>query len=374
MTELHGTCDDRFTPVREAMQANFDRGADVGASVSVVVAGEPVVDLWGGTIDDTGTPWERDTITNVWSTTKTMTALCALVLADQGELDVHAPVARYWPEFAANGKENVEVAHLLGHTAGLPGFDEPITEDTYCDWDRCTSLLAAQAPWWEPGTASGYHAITQGYLVGEVVRRITGQSLGSFFAKEVAGPLGADFFIGLPPEADDRVANVIPPPPFPEAPEGSIVARVLGNPPMRAEFSWTTPWRRAEVPAANGHGNARSVARVQSVLANGGEVDGIRLLSEKGCELVFEEQARGTDLVLGVPIRLGIGYGLTGDEVPLSPNARTCFWGGWGGSIIVIDLDARMAVAYMMNRMGEGTIGDDRGLGIVMAAYASLAA
>jgi len=375
MAEIQGTCDERFSSVRQTFAGNLDEGLDVGACVSVVLNGEPVVDIWGGFTDEARTiPWQRDTIINVWSTTKTMTALSALILADRGEIDLHAPVANYWPEFAAGGKDGVEVRHLLSHTAGLSGWAEPITEDDLCDRDKMTSLLAAQEPWWEPGTASGYHALTQGYLVGEVVRRVTGESLGTFFAKEVASSLGADFHIGTPPEHDERVARVIPAPPLEVDPDpDSIAARTLRNPELRAEVSWELPWRRAEIPAANGHGNARSVAAIQAALACGGEVAGVRLLSPAGCDVVFEEQARGTDLVLGLPVRLGIGYGLNSPETPLSPNPRACFWGGWGGSLVVIDLDARMVVAYVMNRMGEGTMGDLRGASIVMAAYASLA-
>jgi CubicO group peptidase (beta-lactamase class C family) len=246
-------------------------------------------------------------------------------------------------------------------------------EDLY-DWDLCCSRLAAQEPWWEPGAASGYHALTEGYLVGEVIRRITGDTLGTFFAREIAGPLGADFHIGTGPEHDARVARVIPPPALelPDDPDG-IAVRTLGNPFLTAEESWTEAWRRAEIPAAGGHGNARCVARVQSVLACGGEVDGVRLLSEAGCDAVFEEQAHGTDLVLGAPLRLGMGYGLNSADLPVSPNERACFWGGWGGSLVVNDLDARMTVSYVMNRMGEGTTGDMRGAAIVMSAYGALA-
>lgn len=375
-TEIHGVCDDRFASVRDAMSSNFEQGLDVGASVAITVDGELVVDLWGGHTDEAHTaPWERDTITNVWSTTKTMTALCALILADSGGIDLHAPVARYWPEFAAGGKDRVEVRHLLGHTSGLSGWQEPITFETLYDWERSTSLLAAQEPWWEPGSASGYHAITQGHLVGEVIRRATGQTVGQFFAAEVAGPLGADFHIGLDPSHFARIANVIPPPPLPlgDADPSSVAVRTLANPPLDAAVAWTDGWRRAEIPAANGHGNARSVATIQSILACGGEVGGRRYLSPEGCAAVFEEQARGTDLVLGIPVRLGMGYGLNSPELPMSNNERVCFWGGWGGSLIVVDLDARMTIAYMMNRMGEGTVGDARGAGIVTAAYASLA-
>jgi CubicO group peptidase (beta-lactamase class C family) len=375
--QIHGQCDDRFAGVRDLLAASLAQGTDVGASVVVTVDGEPVVDIWGGWIDEARTrPWERDTITNVWSTTKTMTALCALMLVDEGALDLDAPVDKYWPEFAAGGKGGrVLVRHLLGHTAGLPGWSEPLrTEDLY-DWEKATSLLAAQEPWWEPGTASGYHAVTQGYLVGEVVRRLTGQSLGDFFRARVSGPLGADFHIGLDPSEFGRVANVIPPPPLdPNLEPSDLARRTLGNPPLTAEAAWTEPWRRAEIPAANGHGNARSVAAVQSVVANGGEVGGVRLLSAAGCERIFLEQAHGTDLVLGTPMRLGVGYGLPSAEMGLDPSMRACFWGGWGGSVVVNNLDTRMTAAYMMNKMADGLVGDTRGIGLVLAAHLALIA
>jgi CubicO group peptidase (beta-lactamase class C family) len=376
MTIVHGTCSDRFTPVRQAFERNFEQGLEVGASVCVVHDGELVVDLWGGHADaDCTTPWQHDTIANVWSTTKTMVALTALVLADRGQLDVDAPVAEYWPEFAVNGKERVLVRHLLAHTAGLPGWELPLSLDELYDWDTATSRLAAQAPWWEPGTASGYHAISQGHLVGEVVRRVTGRSLGQFFADEIAGPLGADFHIGTAPEHDHRVATVVAPPALSladDADRNSVAFRAVSNPPLRAEVCNTEAWRRAEIPAANGHGNARSVARVQSVLAHRGELDGIRLLSEEACNLVFREQIDGTDLVLGLPVRLGIGYGLNSAHLPISPNPRACYWGGWGGSLVINDLDARLTVAYVMNRMGESRLGDFRGAGLVLAAMSAL--
>ena len=375
--EIHGTCDDRFTAVRDTLAAIRESGADVGASVALTIGGELVVDIWGGWADETqGHPWEADTITNVWSTTKTMTALCALILADRGELDFDAPVSRYWPECAAGGKaDRVLVRHLLGHTAGLPGWTEPVTIADLYDWDKSTSLLAAQEPWWEPGTASGYHAITQGYLVGEVVRRITGQSLGTFFRKEVAEPVGADFHIGLDPADFGRVSNVIPPPPL-AIPEGveipPMAARTLFNPMMDVPQVWTDEWRRAEIPAAGGHGNARSVALAQAALANGGEVAGTRLLSEAGCEAVLREQSNGTDLVLGIPIRFGLGYGLQTDLVPINPSGRGCFWGGYGGSVIVVDMERRATFAYMMNKMGSGIIGDDRAFNLLAAVAGAL--
>jgi CubicO group peptidase (beta-lactamase class C family) len=399
VVRVDGNCDARFGEVREALADSLD-GDDVGASAAVYLDGEPVVDIWGGYADSSRTtPWGRETIVNVWSITKTMTALCALILADRGELDLVAPVAAYWPEFAAAGKEGVQVRHLLSHSAGLPTWDEPLAVEQLYDWETATARLAAQTPRWEPGTAVGYHTLTQGHLVGEVVRRVTGRSLGTFFAEEVAGPLGADFHIGLPPEHDHRVAEIIPPHAPATAPAGTAVPAQPsgtavpvrpasppgprdqasappdgpGHPTVRPTEANTVAWRRAEIPAGGGHGNARSVAAVQSVLACGGAARGVRLLSEAGCELVFAHQFHGMDRLLGMPIRFGMGYALNGDEMPISPNPRTCFWGGWGGSLVVVDLDARMAVAYVMNRMLPlSSRGDYRALSVVAAAYAAL--
>ena len=378
MTEVHGSCDDRFTAMRELLAANLASGADLGASVAVTLDGESVVDLWGGWSDTAKTvPWAQDTITNVWSTTKTMTALVALVLVERGQLDVYAPVAEYWPEFAAQGKDKIEVRHLLSHSSGVSAWAQPVVVDDIFDWEKSTSMLAAQPPWWEPGTASGYHALNQGHLVGEVVRRITGLTLGQFFAKEVAGPLGADFHIGLAPEHDHRVSNVVPPPPLPidlaTLDPDSVMVKTFTGPAPDASIAWTDAWRRAEIPAAHGHGNARSVARLQSIVACEGEVDGVRLLSPETCKLIFDEQTNGIDLVLGVPLRFGIGYGLKhAESYPYLPDGRVCFWGGWGGSVIIVDLDRRMTIAYMMNRMEGGLLGDPRGEGLVVAAYAAL--
>jgi CubicO group peptidase (beta-lactamase class C family) len=374
-----GTCEPRFEPVRDALADLVASGEDVGASAAVVHEGKLVADVWAGHADaEKTTPWERDTIVNVWSTTKTMTNLSALVLADRGEIDLDAPVADHWPEFKANGKEGVLVRHLLAHTAGLPSWRTPIAVEDLYDWDKVCSLLAEDEPWWEPGTASGYHALTQGNLVGEVIRRATGKTVGTWFAENLAAPLGADFHIGTPAKCDDRVAKVIPPPSLAEQisalgldPE-SIAMRAFGNPVLDATKSWDVDWRRAEIPAAGGHGNARSVAIVQSIVSGLGETHGQRFLSEAGVERIFEEQSYSTDLVLTVPIRLGIGYGLASKEIPF-PSPRTCFWGGWGGSLVLNDLENHLTIAYVMNKMGEGTLGDLRGAMIVAGAYASLA-
>jgi CubicO group peptidase (beta-lactamase class C family) len=374
VAEIEGEFDERFGGVAEALARNLDEGVDVGASVAVVLDGEPVVDIWGGHKDLAETEaWGPDTIVNVFSTTKTMTALCALILADRGELDLHAPVARYWPEFGQAGKDRIEVRELLGHTSGLSGWDAPLAPEELADWDRCASLLAAQAPWWEPGTMSGYHALTQGYLVGEVVRRITGRSLGQFLKETVTDPLGADFHIGLPREADSRVAPLIPPPPIDLRGAGfpDLAVRTLSNPPITGGVTAEEWWRRAEIPAANGHGNARSVAAIQSIVACGGEARGTRLLSEDGVAAIFEEQSNGRDLVLNVPLRFGIGFGLASETMPMGPHS--CAWGGYGGSLVFNDLDARVTVAYVMNRMVAGLIGDPRGASVVMAAMLALA-
>ena len=280
MAELSGTCDPRFDAVRGALQRNIDSGEDVGASVVVDIDGELAVDLWGGFRDEAGTvPWTRDTITNVWSTTKTVTSLAALMLVERGQLDVDAPVAAYWPEFAANGKQDVLVRHLLSHTSGVSGLDQPaVTEDMY-DWDKSTARFAAQAPWWVPGTASGYHALNFGHLIGEVLRRITGTSLKQFVADEIARPLGADFQIGAAESDWGRIADVIPPPPLPfdmaALGPDSLVAKTFTGPAVDAAEANTPGWRRADIGAANGHGNARSVARILSVISRGGEVDGV---------------------------------------------------------------------------------------------------
>jgi CubicO group peptidase (beta-lactamase class C family) len=373
MADIDGTCDARFDGVQTALSKSLDSGADLGASVAVYLHGEPVVDIWGGYVDETkSAPWERDTITNVWSTTKTMTFVCALILADRKLLDFHTPVAHYWPEFAAAGKEAIEVRHLMGHTAGLSGWEEPLQGPQLADWELCTSLLAAQAPWWEPGSASGYHALTQGYLIGEVVRRVTGDSIGTWFANEVAKPLGADFFIGLPESEDARVSNVIPPPPMNV--EGmqvtEITMKTFMNPPLDATMAHEAWWRRAEIPAANGQGNARSVAAVQSVIAGRGQSAGTRLLSAAGTDPIFEEQANGVDLAIGLPTRFGMGYGLAGEAMDIGP--RACYWGGYGGSLIVVDQDKDVAVAYVMNRMESGVVGDERGATILEEAMKGL--
>lgn len=360
MAEIRGTFDDVYSAVPEALAAALD-GGDAGGSAAVFVDGEPVVDVWGGYVDAARTsPWQSDTIVNVFSVTKTMTALGALLLLDRGELDVEAPVARYWPEFAAAGKEGVLVRHVLAHTAGLPDWDGPV-EELY-DWEAATSRLAATAPQWEPGTAVGYHSLTQGFLVGEVVRRITGVTLGEYFASEVAGPLGADFHIRLGAEPEERVALTIPPAGFDEDYAAGSASEVdVPGTTIRVRDANDPRWRRSEIPAAGGYGNARSVAQVQSVMACGGVLGGVRLLSEATCERALGEQVSGEDRVLAMPVSWGLGYGRMGAYYG---------WGGWGGALVMIDPRARLVVAYAPNQM-RAPAADSRGMEIAMAALFS---
>lgn len=371
--DIHGFCDDGFSSVRDAFVGNFERGEELGAAVCVTHRGHTVVDLWAGDADEHGRPWTSDTIVNVYSLTKTMTFVALLILVDRGEVDVAAPVATYWPEFASNGKADITVAQVLSHTAGLSGFDPAITATDLYDWDRICSGLAAQEPWWTPGEGSGYHLITQGFLLGEIVRRVSGRSVGTFFAEEVAGPLGADFHIGLPASEDDRVADLVPPDfaamlAQASGPTDEIAARSVLSCPLDATEPRTRAWRGAEIPAAGGTGNARSIARIHSALACGGSVDGVTLMGAETVESILTEQSSGVDRVLGVPMRFGLGFGLMSEEIPLSPNERAFFWGGWGGSIAVTDLQTQTSVAYVMNRMAGGMVGDIRGGVVAVSA------
>lgn len=374
--QIHGECEARFDAVKKVLADSIESGEDLGASFAVYEHGKKVVDLWGGHLDEERTKlWQENTIVNVYSTTKTMSFLCAMLLAERGQLDFDANVADYWPEFAQNGKESVKVWHLMDHAAGLSGTDEPLTGDDLYDWQKVTSALAAQAPWWEPGSAIGYHALTQGYLIGEVVRRISGQTLGQFFASEIAGPLDADFHIGVADSEFGRIGDLIPPSEdgsiAQEGDAGSILVKTYRYPAANALESRTAGWRRAEIPAANGHGNARSVAKIHSVLANKGEAHGLRLFSESLATEVMKVRIEGTDMALQVPMSYGLGFGINTTKL-LSQNDNVCFWGGWGGSLALIDQDAGISMSYVMNKMYPGLTGDMRSYNLVQAVYQSL--
>lgn len=374
---VHGTCSARFAPVREAFLHSLETGLDVGASVAIFLDGEPVVDLWGGYLDATYTrQWEPHTIAQGFSSTKTVAALCALVLADRGEIDLDAPVARYWPEFAAEGKGAILVRQVLGHTAALCGWDVPMTHRDLYDWEKSTSLLARQAPMWKPGLTSGYHGYTQGHLIGEIVRRVTGRTIGGFLAGEIAGPLGvaADYYIGVPEEADSRVSLLVQGAPYDEPNGSRFHDLALYNPRVTPHTTWAVEWRRAELPAMNGHGNARGIATLQSVLASGG-ANGRRLMSEAGRLRVLEPQSDGPDLVIGMPCRWGMGFSLETTIFPGVPSgARAGWWAGNGGSLSFVDLDARMSIGYVPNRWLSGRFEQYRSSTIVRAAYRALGA
>lgn len=373
MTTIEGTVAPGFEPVREAFAANFARGAEAGAAVGVYLHGRPVVDLWAGTADPgTGRAWQRDTLQGIYSATKSATAACAHLLAQSGRLDLDAPVAAYWPEFAAAGKERIPVRWLLSHQAGLPALERRMPLADALAWTPMTAALAAQAPEWEPGTAHGYHGLTYGWLVGEVVRRASGRSLGTYFAEEIAAPLGLDFWIGLPAAERHRVSRIVVPP-------GQAEMLALADPAsllMRTMVVTTEPLDlndpdvlAAEVPAVNGVCTARSLVRFYAGLI--GEVDGVRLLSADALAAATAEQAGGPDRVLGVPTRLGLGFGLPAPAEPW--HSPTAFgFGGHGGSLGFADPATGVAFGYVMNRLHDGTEPDDRAAGLARAINAAL--
>jgi len=356
--KIDGYCDERFISVKHIFEKNFELGLEVGASFAVSLNGELVVDIWGGFSDSAKTKlWEKDTIVNVFSTTKVMTALCIHLLVDKGLIDVDAPVAKYWPEFAQATKENILVKHFMSHSAGLPGFDEKIPVEALYDWDRIIGLLASQKPWWKPGTKIGYHMITFGYLLGELVRRVTGKSLGEFFRDEIAVPLNIDFHIGLPENFKSRTSNII----LPEEvfPKWKIIlakllfkkaVKVYYNPNLEnADFNGQA-WRSAEIPASNGHGNARSIANIGSILVCGGMYDKKKILSMSTIEKAIEPQISGRDVIMFYsPAKFGLGFGLLNDKLLLGP--RSFYWSGAGGSICVMDLEEKLSIGYAMNKM-----------------------
>jgi len=386
--DIHGTCDARFGRVKDAFAENWAKHGEVGASLSVAMEGETVVDLWGGSADAVGArPWERDTICNTYSTTKGITTICAHRLVDQGLLDVDAPVVKYWPEFGQAGKENITVRHLLTHQAGLPAMREFLPAGHGYSWELVTDKLAATEPWWEPGTRHGYHAVTFGWLVGEVIRRISGKSVGTYWHDELAEPLGIDFHIGLAEEHDSRVAEMIPFAMQAMAPDHPI-ASVMLNPnsmtfrafmltpeALQPGFVNTREWRAAEIPAANGHGNARALARLYGALATGGELEGRRVLSKQAIDAATVEQSWGEDAILMLPTRFGLGFMLDypDGEMQISPTGRIFGHPGMGGSFGFADPEARIGIGYTMNKMLVSySEMDPRWTGMLGAIYGAL--
>ena len=383
-TEIHGRCDSPFEGVRDVFQQAFERGDELGASVCVTVEGETVVDLYAGYADDARTqPWRPDSLVNVFSTTKGMTTLCALRLVEEGLLDVDAPVARYWPEFAAGGKADLPVRYLLSHRAGLAAIQKPLPAGSLYNWTTMTEALAEQAPWWTPGEAHGYHALSFGFLVGEVVRRISGKSLGNYFREQFAEPLGLDFHIGLPEVHEPRVSALVQGPVHAEdgtdlftqimADPESLLAKAFINPPMLPTDANTRAWREAEIPAANGHGTASALARIYGALALGGEIDGVHVLSSEVIERARQEQCLGKDLILPVVSRFGLGFQMPPAEEPVGPNSKVFGHAGAGGSYGQADPENRMSFGYTMNLMHSGVwLVDPRPRALLRAVYAAM--
>lgn len=371
MTMIDGEVEAGFEPVREAFEGNFAQRGDIGAAVCVYQHGRPVVDLWGGVADtETGRPWERDTLQLVYSATKGATATAAHLLVQRGELDLDAPVATYWPEFAANGKADIPLRWLISHRAGLFALDQPVPLDDALAWHPMVTALAAQRPLWEPGTAHGYHGRTWGWLVGEVIRRVSGRTPGHFFAQEIAGPLDLDFFIGLPASERHRVSRMeyqqpevdlttVPIEAIPEEFRELIAAFGDPNSFYNRAFSITDPAevdfnspavQAAEIPASNGIGTARGLARMYAALI--GEVDGVRLFTPETLDSATKEQANGKDQVILLPSRFSSGYMLPTQDLPMTgPNAFGHM--GRGGSLAFADPEHGIAFAYTMNNIIE---------------------
>jgi CubicO group peptidase (beta-lactamase class C family) len=392
VTETQGWTASGWEGVRQAFQANFDSGSEVGAAFSCYHRGEKVVDLWGGVADqDTGAPWNEDTIIPVFSTTKGMTAIIANILAQEGRLDVEAPVAEYWPEFAANDKQDIPVAYLLSHQAGLAWIDGEMTAEEVLAWDPVVERLAAEAPKWEPGTKHGYHATTYGWLVGEVIRRITGKSVGTNLAELASQPLGLDCWIGLPESEETRVAKLISMIPKPDPnlapgepdPIAEMMAAFMGpdTPIGKALFApggaltdqdiWNSrAMHAAEVPAANGICDARSLARLYA--ATVGEVDGTRLLTSEQVKAATAPRTEGPNFVLmDLEVQFGLGFMLNQGIIALGgPSSFGHF--GAGGSVGWADPDTELGFGYIMNRMDIGLAGDTRSQSLIQACYAAI--
>jgi CubicO group peptidase (beta-lactamase class C family) len=355
---IAGKSEDRFSPVVEAFNQNFEDLGEVGAALCVYHRGHPVVDVWGGFKDAARTePWQSDTIVNVYSVSKGITALCVHMLVDRKLLDLDTPVCEYWPEFSKNGKESVTPRHVLSHTAGLPAFELPMTPAEYYDWDLVAKRLANQAPLWEPGTRLGYQPVTYGHLAGELFRRASGRRIAEFLDLEVVKPLGGSFYFGVPAAQDHRIAEVIATPPQelvgvdPPDPD-SLLGKALGNPPVvDSTIANSEDWRRAELPGANGHGDARTVAGIYGVLAMGGTLDDVTLIGEEALANATEEQIAGVDCVMNLEGRMALGFALSGGFFQTTPSRNAFGYPGAGGHMGFADPDSGIGFGYVANQM-----------------------
>ncbi|KAL2816476.1 beta-lactamase/transpeptidase-like protein [Aspergillus granulosus] len=382
---IHGHCDPRFANVASTLAQQIAAGNELGASICVSVNGETVVDIWGGhTTPAKDKEWDKDTIVPVWSISKTVSALAILLLIDRGQLHPDDPVSKYWPEFDTEDKRSILVKHVLSHTAGLPSWDPPINLDTLYDIPLATSKLIAQKPWWEPGTASGYHLQSQGHLLAGLLEHVAGKPLPEFVRDELSLPRNADFHLGLQDESQwPRIAEMVPPPPVSKeflekitgkSPSGgpSIGFRAMTGCMMEGSNCNTGPFRKCGIASIGGISNARGFNRILDIVTLQGEVEGKRFLKPETVDLAFQTQADGIDLVLGMPLKMGMGFGLTSESLPWMPKGNVCFWGGFGGSLAIMDADRRVTFTYAMNRMEAGTLGNSNAAEYVKALYKAI--
>ena len=401
---IDGYCDERFLEAKKIFERSIDSGFELGCAVSVEVKGEKVIDLWGGysNIDKTKL-WKENTIVNVFSTTKGIAAICLLQLIEKGLIDLDKPVSEYWPEFSENGKSDIPVRYLFSHKSGLCGVRTPLEEGSFANWDLIYSELAKQEPFWEPGTAHGYHALTYGHLIGELLRRVTGKTIGQYFDENIAKPLNLDFWIGLPEDQFYRITDIQPDKPgllqrvlmpiLSKLPRGLAPAwwqmlidfadiekppgAALNNPqlnmtPEEMEAN-TEKWRKAEIPAANGHGTARSIAKIYGILANGGSREGVHVLKPDTIEMGRQTESDGKDLVLAqLHTRFGLGFMLGTEHVSMGPNPQSFGHGGAGGSLGFADPDNHISLGFVMNQMHPGITAWRTATDVASSVYSSL--
>jgi CubicO group peptidase (beta-lactamase class C family) len=371
MTDIQGTCEAPFEPVRKVFAQTFAAEGpyrNAGASLCVCLQGRCLIDLHGGEAK-ASQPWTRDTLVNIWSATKGVVATAVAMLVDRGQLSYDAPVANYWPEFAQAGKQDVTVAQLLSHQAGVNGYVAPTTLADLCNWDTATARLAAQAPFWTPGEQTSYHAVTYGFLAGELVRRASGRSVGKFLAEEVSRPLAADIFIGVPEAQRSRISPIRAPKAARALSEGMnpIAQRAVTNPQLTAELPNDAAWIAAELPAVNGHATASGLAKLYGALANGGRLGTVQLISRAGIEQMCQPLSTRMDLMLGA--RTWAAGVVLNTEGNYGPNPKTFGHSGWGGSFGCADLQSGIGIGYVHNQMGPDVTGDPRGVNLCRAIF-----
>lgn len=370
---IFGNCSPEYAALERAFESNFSERNEVGASLALVVDGKLVVDLWGGVKDpETGAPWQADTLVNVWSTTKGVTAACFAMLVSRGQLTYDTLVAQHWPEFAQNGKQDVSVAMLLSHQAGLCGFREPTTLEQLYDMTASAERLAAMEPFWVPGEAHGYHAITAGYLANELFRRVEGRSIQQFVADELHSKHGLELYIGLPRALAERAASIVAQPELSsvqtELELTAVQQAAMANPVLSPTLPNTDGWRAAEIPSANGFATARGLAALYGCMAGSGILDETAIMQPSVLAQASTPQASGVDLVMGMDVRWGCGF-LCNSLNLYGTNPWAFGHSGWGGSFAFADPERKLGMAYTMNRMGADLVGDTRNLALMNAIY-----